>query len=88
MTSFLRPIILLLASSAISLAASEGWTSDIEAAKTRAKTEDKPMFLYFTDADLKTIMETEYREGGPEKYVAHLKQLLEKASKPAETKAE
>ena len=160
MTPILRPIIALLATSVLSLAASEGWTSDIEAAKSRAKAENKPMLLYFTgsdwcgwcirmekeilrkpeflayakdhlvlveldfpnkpenkkkqsaelkaqnkaldkqfkiegyptlfltDAGLKTIAETEYREGGPEKYVAHLKQLLEKAAKPAETKSE
>jgi protein disulfide-isomerase len=159
MIRYLRPIIAWIATCAISMAATEGWTTDLEAAKSRAKAENKPIFLYFTgsdwcgwcirmdkeiltkpeflayakehlvllevdfpnkpankekqsvelraqnkaldnqfkiqgyptvflaDAELKTIAESAYREGGPEKYVEHLKQLLEKPAKPAEVKA-
>ena len=151
-----RPLFALIAASSLSFAAEKPWLDDLEAAKARAKTESKPIFMYFTgsdwcgwcirmekeilkqagfldyakehlvllevdfpnkpenkkkqsaelkaqnkaldkqfkiegyptiflvDAELKQIAETEYREGGPEKYVAHLKELLEKAkAKPA-----
>lgn len=37
--------------------------------------------VFLTDADLEQLAETGYRQGGPEAYVEHLKQLL--AEKPA-----
>jgi protein disulfide-isomerase len=155
MRQLLFPLIALIAASTISLADGEGWTTDLEVAKTRAKAENKPIFLYFTgsdwcaecvrmekeiltkpafmdyaeehlvllevdfpkkpetmgkqsaelkaqnkvldkqfkiegyptvilaDADLKVLAETEFRAGGPEAYVAHLKELLNKADPPA-----
>lgn len=156
MNRFFRPIAALIASASVSLAATEGWTTDLEAAKARAKAENKPIFVYFTgsdwcgwcirldkevlhkpefkayakeslvllevdfprkpenkekqsaelkaqnkdldkkfkvegyptvfvtDADLNTLGETGYREGGPEKYIEHLKELIAKAAKPAQ----
>lgn len=155
MRKLFSPIIALIAASSISMAAGEGWTTDLEAAKTRAKAENKPIFLYFTgsdwcgwcirmdkeiltkpefleyakenlvlvevdfprkpenkekqsaelreqntaldkqfkiagyptvfiaDADLKPLAESEYRAGGPEAYVTHLKEILKKAAPPA-----
>jgi protein disulfide-isomerase len=162
MRFLIRPLFALIAASSLAFAAEEPWLDDLAAAKARAKTENKPIFLYFTgsdwcgwcirldkeilkqaafldyakehlvlmevdfpnkpenkkkqsaevkaqnkaldkqfkiegyptiflvDAELKQIAETEYREGGPEKYVAHLKDLLEKskAKAPDETKKE
>jgi protein disulfide-isomerase len=50
MRTLLSSITALIALSSFAISA-EAWTRDIEAAKTRAKAENKPIFLYFTGSD-------------------------------------
>jgi protein disulfide-isomerase len=50
MRSFFTTIAALVTTATFALSA-EAWTTDYEAAKTRAKAENKPIFLYFTGSD-------------------------------------
>jgi protein disulfide-isomerase len=51
MKTMLHTLAVLAISAGISLAAQAPWTSDYEAAKARAKAENKPIFTYFTGSD-------------------------------------
>lgn len=51
MKCLLRAICVLTATAAFSLAATEGWTDDWEAAKARSKEEKKPILIYLTGSD-------------------------------------
>jgi protein disulfide-isomerase len=51
MKSFLKTLTVLAASATLAIAAQAPWTSDYEAAKARAKAENKPIFTYFTGSD-------------------------------------
>jgi protein disulfide-isomerase len=50
MRTFITTIAALVATATFACSA-EGWTRDFEAAKTQAKAENKPIFLYFTGSD-------------------------------------
>jgi protein disulfide-isomerase len=50
MRTLLTALAAIFATASLTLA-SELWTRDMEAAKTRAKAEEKPIFLYFTGSD-------------------------------------
>lgn len=51
MRTLLRSLAALVATATLSLAATEGWTDNWEAAKTRSKEEKKPILIYLTGSD-------------------------------------
>lgn len=51
MNTLFRSIVVLAASATLSLAASEGWTDNWEAAKARSKEQKKPILIYLTGSD-------------------------------------
>ncbi|WP_367870317.1 thioredoxin family protein [Luteolibacter sp. Populi] len=51
MKTLLRSLAVLVATAAVSLAAPEGWTTDWEAAKAKAKAENKPILINLTGSD-------------------------------------
>jgi protein disulfide-isomerase len=51
MKHLLRPIVLLLAGAALALGAEAPWLTDLEAAKTRAREENKPILMSFVGSD-------------------------------------
>jgi protein disulfide-isomerase len=51
MKTLLKATLLLLAGAGMMMGAEAPWTTDLEAAKTRAKEENKPIFLSFVGTD-------------------------------------
>jgi thioredoxin-related protein len=51
MKTLLRTFAVLVASASLSLAAAEGWMTDWEAAKAKAKAENKPILINLTGSD-------------------------------------
>ncbi|WP_035609044.1 thioredoxin family protein [Haloferula sp. BvORR071] len=51
MKTFFRPLAVLVASASMAMAASEGWVTDWEAAKAKAKAEKKPILINLTGSD-------------------------------------
>jgi protein disulfide-isomerase len=51
MKNLIRTIAVLTATATFALAATEGWTDNWEAAKTRSKEEKKPILIYLTGSD-------------------------------------
>lgn len=51
MKNFLAPLVVLVASASFSLAANEGWLTDWEAAKAKAKAENKQILINLTGSD-------------------------------------
>lgn len=51
MKTLIRSLAALIATATLSIAATEGWTDNWEAAKTRSKEEKKPILIYLTGSD-------------------------------------
>jgi protein disulfide-isomerase len=51
MKSLIRTLAVLTATAAFALSATEGWSDNWEAAKTRSKEEKKPILIYLTGSD-------------------------------------
>lgn len=51
MKSLLHSLVLLLSSASLALAAGDGWLTDWESAKAKAKAENKPILLNLTGSD-------------------------------------